>query len=162
MTVPYAVLDDLSIYGLNASVLSLLTPIQQQAALDAASDLIDGYLNSKFKLPLVTFGKSLTQKVCEIASWNLLSIRGFDPEDPADAEVKKRYDVALQWLQDIKNGEITPNVVDSGTGQLGGPGILQSNTQPSSQPSPGGTAITTSLPDGTVIVTGAPRQRGWR
>lgn len=158
----YATIDDLSIYGLNASVLASLTPVQQNAAIDAASDLIDSYLNSKFKLPLLSFGKGLTQKTCEIASWTLLSIRGFDPEDPADAEVKHRYDVALQWLTDIKNGEITPNVTDSGTGQYGGPGILQSTTQPSSQPSPGGTVYQTVLQDGTIVVTGAPKQRGWR
>ena len=86
-----------------------------------------------------------------------------DPEDPADAEVKARYDVALAWLKSISDGEITPIVVDSGSpGNFGGPGILQANTQPSSQPSPSGTVNIQTLQDGTIITTGAPRQRGWR
>lgn len=159
----YATIDDLSVYGLNAIVLDKLTPAQQTAAINAACDLVDSYLNSKFKLPIVTYGAALTQKVCEIASWTLLSLRGFDPEDPADNEVKNRYDTALKWLEGIKDGEITPVLVDSGTpGNYGGPGILQSNTQPSSQASPGGTLNIQTLQDGTVITTGAPRQRGFR
>lgn len=162
----YATLSDLLKFGLNQATLNTATTDTptQQAHLDAASDLADSYLKSKFKLPLTTWGIGLTQKVCEIAAFTLICVRGFDPDNLADSQIVRRHDEAIKWFVKITEGEVTPPVVDSsGTpGQYGGPNTLQATVLPSSGlATPGGTLTPQTGTDGGIVYVGAPRQRGW-
>ena len=158
----YAVLTDLTTFGLMSSTLSTLDNSTQQAHLDAACDLADSYLGSKFKLPLTAWGKALTQKVCELAAYTAVSIRGFDPEDPGDKTIYIRGQAAIAWFTGITEGDITPVVTDSsGTpGQFGGPNTLQMSVQGTTPMTSGDTQINVDNSSPSVIV-GRPRQRGW-
>jgi phage gp36-like protein len=121
----YAVLADLTTFGGNPSG----TTAQQQAALDAANALADGYLGAKFRLPLTAWGKDLTQKVVAVARFELLMVRGFNPEGHAAEAIKIAYDAAIRWFEKIADGAITPTVTDSGpAGRTGGAFVEQGVT----------------------------------
>lgn len=111
MTLPIATLSDLYAYGAPASALSALTSGQQQSSLDASIELALGYFASRGNLPLVAWGLDLTQKVCHIAAYDMLSRIGFNPSDGADQNYKLRYDDALAWLLRISRGEVTPPTI---------------------------------------------------
>lgn len=87
------------------------------AALQAASSIADGYINSVFVLPLQTspqgWDMSLTLHVCNIAAYLLYNQFGFNPNAPQDQLIVKRYNDALAWLQSISDEKLTPNWVDS-------------------------------------------------
>lgn len=161
----YAQVEDLQVFGLPFEALSTLSTDVQQRHLDAASGFVDSYLNSRFVLPLTKWGAEITQKVIEIAQWKMLSKRGFDPDDPGDREIKDCYDQAIIWLDFIRDGTVTPLVVDSNPtpGKFGGPNTLQSTTSPDSPEAQSG-SVSLGRPDGgggSSIYVGPPRSRGW-
>lgn len=164
----YAVLADLTTFGLTSDTLSTIDPNIQTRHLSAASGFIDSYLNARFILPLKTWDDSLIQKCCEIAAGNLLTIRGYDPENEADRSIYTRFENAKAWLEDIKQGNILPVVTDSssssGDQSVGGSSTLQMSTEAiSTQATTGATKFNQQVDStGAIAVIGAPRQRGWR
>jgi phage gp36-like protein len=76
-------------------------PIDQ--ALEDASSEIDGYLESRFALPLTDPPAVLNRLTCDIAMYRLQSLRPL--HDMADA--RKRYDDALNLLLRVARGEVT-------------------------------------------------------
>ena len=93
-----------------SDVLAQITTGTQDAALDAASRDADGYLASRYKLPLTAWGTDLRQRVCDIAAYRLMGRLGYDPNG-ADSDIRDRYDDALSWLERVGRGVITPDVV---------------------------------------------------
>lgn len=161
----YAVISDLTTYGLTSATLSTIDNVTMTAHLNAASDLVDSYLNSRFDLPLQSWGPGLVQKVCELAAESVLTIRGFDPNDPGDMTIVMRGKAAREWLEGIQDGEITPVVADSNAtpGQFGGPNTLSSSTQPSDQAQIPGSELREGGDNGSpTIIIGRPKARGWR
>jgi phage gp36-like protein len=74
MATAYATLADLTTYGVkDAGPFGGLSAGQQQAAVDAANATADGYLATKFKLPLSSWGADLKQKVIALARFELLT-----------------------------------------------------------------------------------------
>lgn len=111
----YANLDDLDALGMPAAALATRTPSQRAAALAAASEKADGKLAVAFDLPLVSWGLDLTEAVCKIAAYDLLSVRGFNP-DGADQNIRDRYDDAWKWLREVADARAIPvGLVDSTT-----------------------------------------------
>ncbi|MFN7131605.1 MAG: phage protein Gp36 family protein [Myxococcales bacterium] len=110
---PYATRPDLAKHGLSADTLSEIAADAQDAALASASGVVDGYLRARFTLPLLSWGDELRRVVCHIAAYDLMTVRGFDPENPSDINLRQRYEDALRWLRDVANGAITPELVDS-------------------------------------------------
>jgi phage gp36-like protein len=144
----YATPNDLGIYGLSSSVVEELDPSDVQEKLDAASSTADGYLSTHYTLPIVVpYPASLIDAVCRIAAYNLLSVRGYNPEGQAE-QIRLRYEDAIRWLEGISAGRIAPgDIIDStGRGDEGGPFVVQ--PQASSTSSTGSTF-------------GTPRSRGW-
>src|SRR4051812_24637359 len=135
----YATVADLTNYGvMSAKTFGDLTGPQLQAAIDAANDTADSYLAARFKLPLTSWGKALTQKVVAIARFELLTQRGFAPEgDHAAAIVEAKKD-AIRWFEGIADGTITPQVVDQTNGKPGGPFTAQGTADPMN---PGGFVV---------------------
>lgn len=86
---------------------------EQQAALDARSAFVDGYLRTRYTLPLRAWDQSITRAVCDMAAWDLLKRRGFNPENPADAAVRMGHDDAVKWLREVANQEAHPTVTES-------------------------------------------------
>jgi len=71
-----------------------------QLALDDATDLIDGYVGAKYRLPLAApFPPLLVQLCAEIARFKLFA-------DQASEEVRKRYEDAIRTLKGIAKGEV--------------------------------------------------------
>ncbi len=140
----YATTTDLATLGIAAAALANVPPATQQAAVDAACALADGYLGAKFELPLTSWGKDLTLNVAKIAAFEALRMRGFAPEG-IDQAIRDGYTDAIAWLRDIARGVVTPIVVDSSSaGTVGGAFVVAPQTQW----------------DGTVVVT-RPTPRGW-
>jgi phage gp36-like protein len=106
----YAVLADYTLFGLVASALSTVPNDVKQAALDSASEFVDGYLRSRYRLPLSDWGQEIVEITVIIAVWHLMSRRGFMPSAGADTVIRQRYDDALNWLNRVGRQEITPNV----------------------------------------------------
>jgi len=76
-------------------------PIEQ--ALADASAEIDGYLESRFTLPLTDPPAVLNRVACDIAMYRLQSLRPI--HDMGDA--RKRYDDAVVLLMRVARGEVT-------------------------------------------------------
>jgi phage gp36-like protein len=152
--VGYATVPDLVKYGLASGTLDGdLDAGQQLDALNAASTFADGYLRSQYTLPLIApYPADLVEAVCKIAAYNLLSVRGLNPELGADQNYRDRYKDALAWLTEVGMGHISPSILDSSPGQNPiGPYVTQAYTDPD-----------TTNPDGSLItLTRKPSARGW-
>ena len=72
-------------------------------ALDDASAEIDGYIESRFVLPLSDPPTVLNRIACDIAMYRLPSLRPL--HDLADA--RKRYEDAVELLVRVARGEVT-------------------------------------------------------
>jgi len=112
---PYAQPKDLLSYAFNKADYDRLDPNSIIPAINAASDLSNGYLSSQFNLPLLKFGSDLTMNVCFIAAFFLQIKIGFNPNSPQDGLIKARYDLAIKWLESIANEVIHPTYEDTPT-----------------------------------------------
>lgn len=75
--------------------------------LQAASGTVDSYLRGKHALPLTSpYPQEIIQATCSIAAYSVLSIRGFDPEDGANRNVRARYEDAIRFLTAISKGDL--------------------------------------------------------
>jgi phage gp36-like protein len=149
----YATLADLGTYGLPGPVLADIDTGQQTNALESASRFADGYLHSQYTLPLlVPYPTDLVSAVCKVAAYELLSVRGFNPDLGGDANIRARYKDAVDWLNQVGLGHISPNILDSSPGQNPNvPYIVQAYTSPD-----------TTNADGTLLaLTRKPSPRGW-
>ena len=123
----YAGTGDLVLFGMPVTALGTLTVAQQTAALDAASAELDAHLRARYTLPFVSYGIELTQKTVIIAKWQLLNVRGFNPNAGTDVAIRNAYLDAIQWALDAKNQLIHPDVVDSST-KMGARPLIGSRT----------------------------------
>lgn len=101
----YATRTDLTTHGLSSAALGSISTTAQDAALDAASRVADSYLRTRYATPVTGYGVDLTRAVCSIAAWDLLSVRGFDPQRGGDEAVRLRAEDALRWLRDVSSGK---------------------------------------------------------
>lgn len=101
------------------------TAVQDKKLLEA-SELADGYLRQQFVLPLVRWGSDLVRRVCDVAAYYLVCVRGFSPE--ADGHFLANYESAERWFREVAKGLISPDVVD-GSGDAE-PGKQASTTAP--------------------------------
>lgn len=109
----YADLDDLARHGLPDAALEDLDDTTKSKALDAASSLANGYLRaSGLVLPLTAWGDDLTKKVCHIATWDLMCLRGFNPESQTNDVVRQRYEDAIAWLVAVSKGVVVPDGIE--------------------------------------------------
>ncbi len=108
---------DLANFGLNTLAAAKITTATKQEALEAASDIVDGYLAGQFVLPLVAWSKDITRATCIIAAYDLLVTRGYNPDAGADPNFRLRYEDIIRWLEKVAaNNGVTPRVTDSSPG----------------------------------------------
>lgn len=154
----YATAQQLTDLGANERLLTGIAPEARDSALASASAQIDSYLSRVFNLPLRTFGVELSRACAVMAAWDLLSVRGFNPDTPQGGLLKQRYDDVLTWLDKIAVGRVKPAWPDTKT---------ESGLDPTKPafvlaPSQGGIGITGAGCDNQPVGTpGKPRQRGW-
>jgi phage gp36-like protein len=106
----YATLADLSTYGAQSATFGSLSDAQKLAALAAASSEADGYLRSRYPrtaLPLTQYDTALTIAVVKISTFELLRLRGFNPNAGSDAVIVKAADDARAWLKSLARGEVS-------------------------------------------------------
>jgi phage gp36-like protein len=106
-----------------------------QAALDSASDRIDGIIGTQFPPPILTpYPMDLIECECVCASWTALMVRGYRPAVTGVDEIERRYKqwdnndpASLGWMQRVANGEYVPKIVsaaaNSDTG-ASGPSVI--------------------------------------
>lgn len=118
----YADNEDFYRYGLPKVAVQDLDPVDLLSReLLAASSFFNSKIPRAYTLPLKEpYPESLKQKVCEFAAYPMLCVRGFDPDDAGDKEVKDRHEDAEEWAQDLGDGTVpdwidaTPDVTDFG------------------------------------------------
>jgi phage gp36-like protein len=92
-----------------------------QQALSDASDEIDGYLESRFALPLTDPPAVLARLTCDIAMYRLQVLRPL--HDLADA--RKRYEDAVELLIRVARGEVTLGLAADNIEPLTAGGAIQ-------------------------------------
>jgi phage gp36-like protein len=109
---------DFPTYGLPAAALAnspnITTP-QIQATLDAISAEFDGYLAGQYVLPLLSYTTELTKYVCWAAAYELMAVRGYNPEGDGGL-LEKRDKKARDWLLGVSKGLISPPGIVGGDG----------------------------------------------
>lgn len=109
----FANLDHLEGLGIPAAALGSVTPTKKVEQLAATTELASGILAGRYDLPIVAWGGDLTMATAKIAAYELLSVRGFNP-DGDDSNVRTRYEDAMKWLADVAAGRISPvGLIDS-------------------------------------------------
>lgn len=122
---------DLTRWGINATALKGISEKDAQLeAIKGASRLIDSYLRSQFTLPLSAVGEDLQRACAIIAVYDLISSRGFRPDESENDVLRQRYEDVIRWLEKISAGQVTPVVTDSSAtpGTTGAPKVT-SNAQ---------------------------------
>lgn len=90
-------------------------------AIANADALIDGYLSSRYEVPLLEIPQLIAQMSADIVRFLLW-------EDKAPAEVQKRYDERIKQLQQIQQGYISlPSSVPASTTAAGGVGYVETD-----------------------------------
>lgn len=103
----YATAADLTRLALPARALTGIAAPDQDAALEAASSLADGYLAARYTLPLLAWGDDLKRAVSLIAAYDLMTRRGYNPEG-GDEQLRLRYEDGMRWLEQVGKGTISP------------------------------------------------------
>lgn len=113
MPTRYAEITDLITLGIVASSISGHTTPAKEAALDSASAFADGYLRTRFTLPLSAWGADLTECVAVLAAETLLNTAGHNPAMGRDDITTRRSERWRQWLRDLADGRVTIAVTDA-------------------------------------------------
>jgi hypothetical protein len=107
-------LEDFWRWGLPARAVEDVEPADAVShCLLAASDLGYGSVPSRWRRKLShPYPPALRQKVCELAAGEVLTVRGYDPDDAADQAIAKRAGAAQEWFERLSNGALIPPWVD--------------------------------------------------
>ena len=111
----YAETTDFARLGLPAAATTGIATASLNAALDAFGAVIGGYLQARgYTLPLTSWGDDLRRCNCLGAAWDVLRVRGYDPQANNDEAVRLGFEDAMRWLRDVAAGKVTPvGIVDS-------------------------------------------------
>lgn len=85
-------------------------------ALDDADAFIDGYLASRYTLPLAVVPKSIVRMACEITRYFLY-------DNLAPDEIRRRYEDAEKFLAALAKGSITLGPDPDDAGSAGAPEV---------------------------------------
>lgn len=80
----------------------------------SASDEASGYLASAYKLPLVAWDNATRKHVARMATYELMSSRGYKADSGKDDQIRQGYDDALKWFNRIASGGLRPvGIIDT-------------------------------------------------
>ena len=97
-----------------------INPVPLVQALDDSTNLIDGYLASRYTLPLPSpIPAVLVGVCCDIARYRL-------DKNRAREDVRKRFEDAIAWLKDLARGLVSLGIAtnDQPATELGGVAYL--------------------------------------
>lgn len=110
----YITIAELGDMGLNpAAFVEVLAPRKRQA-IAARSTYIDGFLRSRYTLPLLSWGDDIKRCCAILTSIDLIRNLGVGPDDATD--LKDEEDRQDKWLAMVRDGKNTPSVEDSSPG----------------------------------------------
>jgi phage gp36-like protein len=111
--VVYCTPADLASASLTTKALSTTTQdVQAKACVDASNEA-DGYLGSRYTLPLTAWPSDLRRKVAAIAGCDVLTQKGFQPQGSDEMIVMNKRD-AVTWLNRVGAGTVSPpGIIDS-------------------------------------------------
>ena len=108
----YATISDLMKFGAPSGAIGDLSPEDMQGQLDSASSTADSYLRLHYPVPLGTpYPAALVEAICRIAAFNLLSVRGYNPEGDAGL-LESRSKDAMRYLRDLGSGAASLGATD--------------------------------------------------
>lgn len=126
----YATREELYRYGASQTMLANVVRDDQEAMLQAASDRADELIRGQVAVPVQRTGTAypvgLVQAVCQIAAYELLTVRGFSDE-AFEANMRKRAEAAIDRLKAIGRDEAHPGWADAsvdGAAGYDGPFVL--------------------------------------
>lgn len=112
----YCTAAELAVFGVRSEALRSISEDDQNSAIDAASDEIDGYLGARYVLPLTAWESDLRKQCARLAVYQLMVVRGFNSSRTADEQLVIQQEQAIAWLRGVSNGSIVPRVTDSSAG----------------------------------------------
>lgn len=122
----YIDLDQFKALGLPARALDGFTgdPVDH---FYAGTTTVNSYLRGRYQLPLTPpFPGEIVNATAKLAAYSILSVRGFDPENAADVNIRMQYDDMVRWLERLADGKVTLDLrADASPGvHDGGPRVL--------------------------------------
>ncbi len=115
----YATLEDLELV-LPAKAYGSVTAQQRLKALQRASAYADAFLRDRYALPLrcscgcsCGFDPSLVDAVCELASYRIVCLRGYNPDLGGDQVIRQGWADAVDFLKRVANGQAQLKVCQS-------------------------------------------------
>ena len=109
----YATLADLGNLGFVSTAFGQLTNPQVQAQLQAASDYASSKMAARYSLPLLAWDTSITQGVAQIATYQCMCLRGFDPANPGDVSARDLWIAARGFFDAVERQHAHPLVTES-------------------------------------------------
>jgi len=101
----YATRTDLYRLGVAEGALAGVPADAQDQALEDNSRLADSYCRSRHTTPFASpYPREIVRAVCVMAAWDLLAVRGYNPEAGGDS-LMQRAEKAVLWLRDIGSGK---------------------------------------------------------
>ena len=121
----YATLEDFQ----NSAPKKAFTSLSDELitiALSDASSIVDGFLYSSYVLPLTEpFDNVLKLITISLASYQLLLIRGFNPDNSIDQIIVDDKDKKMELLREIQSGKIVlSNIVNNSSNLRNQPKIF--------------------------------------
>lgn len=142
----YCTVADLKSHGLNPEAFASKSATQKREAITSWANYMDGYLGSRYTLPILTpFPPVLVECNAALAACALIDSNGRDPDADKGVDTLKKFWV--DWLHEVQDKETTP------------PGIIDSSpgATPGGSTSTGRRLITSSSRGYSVRGTGNPR-----
>ena len=108
----YATVAQFFQWGLPQTALGARSVADVQAALDAASALMDDYFRSRYVLPFAAVGLTVARHCVAIAVNIFMGGRGFSPVSGADESIVNGLTAAEAWLDKVQRRLLHPDVTD--------------------------------------------------
>ncbi len=103
MTTKYATANEFTLFGLPMEALDGVS-FDVESHLEVASALFESYARGRYSLPLVApYPLEVKQAVCVIAAYNIVQVRGYDPENGTDRSIRARYEDTLAGRPGMKS-----------------------------------------------------------
>jgi len=106
----YIVPSDIATWGVNGAALTGIPFAEQTLVCQSVSAEADASFRARYNLPLTGWGDDVRACLARIAAYELLVIRGFNPELGAYSNLAMRAEASRTWLRAIARQEQHPDV----------------------------------------------------
>ena len=111
--VVYADRTDFARFGVQASATRNVPDASIDAALQAASAVLDSKFRARYSLPLLEWDMSIRIACCRIAALYVMGTRGYSQDAGLDVQIKELHDWAIDWADGVERQRTHPHVVET-------------------------------------------------